>query len=60
MTLVEADLKCLYIDVGTNGRVGDGGVWAEPGMGRQHTVPPPEELPGPLSLMLLCRMKASI
>ncbi|MGH0119865.1 UNVERIFIED_CONTAM: hypothetical protein FKN15_059246 [Acipenser sinensis] len=27
MALVDADLKFLYVDVGTNGRVSDGGVW---------------------------------
>ncbi|MGH0146353.1 UNVERIFIED_CONTAM: hypothetical protein FKN15_007788 [Acipenser sinensis] len=27
MALVDADLKFLYADVGTNGRVSDGGVW---------------------------------
>jgi hypothetical protein len=27
MALVDADLKFIYVDVGTNGRVSDGGVW---------------------------------
>ncbi|KAK6470744.1 protein ALP1-like, partial [Huso huso] len=27
MALVDADLKFLYVDIGTNGRVSDGGVW---------------------------------
>ncbi|CAB1340548.1 unnamed protein product [Coregonus sp. 'balchen'] len=27
MSLVDADLKLVYVDVGTNGRVSDDGVW---------------------------------
>ncbi|GBM48008.1 hypothetical protein AVEN_34344-1 [Araneus ventricosus] len=29
MALVGADLKFLFVDVGTNGRISDGGVWAK-------------------------------
>jgi hypothetical protein len=29
MALVDADLKFTYIDLGTNGRISDGGVWAK-------------------------------
>ncbi|KFM78999.1 hypothetical protein X975_00232, partial [Stegodyphus mimosarum] len=29
LALVDADLKFLYVDIGTNGRVSDGGVWAK-------------------------------
>lgn len=34
MALADADLKFIYIDVGTNGRVSDGGVWAKCGLSR--------------------------
>lgn len=27
MGVVDADLKFIYVDVGTNGRISDGGVW---------------------------------
>ncbi len=27
MAIVDADYKFIYIDVGTNGRISDGGVW---------------------------------
>lgn len=51
MALADADLKFIYIDVGTNGRVSDGGVWAKCGLSRalEHDtlhIPPPKELPG--------------
>lgn len=51
MALVDADLKFIYIDVGTNGRVSDGGVWAKCGLSRALedntlNIPPPEDLPG--------------
>lgn len=28
MAVVDADLKFIYVDVGTNGRISDGGIWA--------------------------------
>lgn len=51
MALADADLKFIYIDVGTNGRVSDGGVWAKCGLRRALEddtlhVPAPKPLPG--------------
>lgn len=51
MALADADLKFIYIDVGTNGRVSDGGVWAKCGLSRalednKLNIPPPKALPG--------------
>ena len=39
MALVDADLKFIYIDVGTNGRVSDGGVWAKLRMRVEDVLP---------------------
>ena len=51
MALADADLKFIYIDVGTNGRISDGGVWAKCGLSQaleENTLrrPPPTGLPG--------------
>lgn len=51
MALVDADLKFLYIDVGTNGRVSDGGVWGKCGlnsalMNNSVNLPAQKTLPG--------------
>ncbi|KAJ8353296.1 hypothetical protein SKAU_G00208630 [Synaphobranchus kaupii] len=51
MALVDADLQFVYVDVGTNGRVSDGGVWnkttlCQALMGNKLHIPPPSPLPG--------------
>ena len=51
MALVDADLRFLYIDVGTNGKVSDGGVWNKCGLkaaleNNTLNLPAPEPLPG--------------
>ncbi|KAL2102135.1 hypothetical protein ACEWY4_001303 [Coilia grayii] len=51
LALADADLTFIYIDVGTNGRVSDGGVWAKCGLSQaleqnKLNIPPPKELPG--------------
>lgn len=51
LALVDAQLKFRYVDVGTNGRISDGGVWAKSelkkAMDRNDlNIPTPENLPG--------------
>ncbi|MGH0132709.1 UNVERIFIED_CONTAM: hypothetical protein FKN15_008191 [Acipenser sinensis] len=51
MALVDAELKFSYVDVGTNGRMSDSGVWAKCGLSsalesNELNLPPPECLPG--------------
>lgn len=51
LALADADLKFTYIDVGTNGRVSDGGIWAKSGLCKaleenSVNMPPPKQLPG--------------
>lgn len=50
LALVDADYKFISIDVGTNGRVSDGGVYRESNLGRAINantlnIPPPKPLP---------------
>lgn len=50
MALVDADLQFIYVDVGTNGRVSDGGVWKKTTlcqalMENKLHIPPPSPLP---------------
>lgn len=50
MALVGANHKFLYVDVGTNGKVSDGGVWDKCSLktdleNNSLQVPPPEQLP---------------
>ena len=37
LALCDFDYKFIYIDVGTNGRVADGGVFRKSSLGRAHT-----------------------
>jgi DDE superfamily endonuclease len=51
LALVDAKYRFLYIDVGTNGRVSDGGVFRESDLSKALKegtlgVPPPKPLPG--------------
>lgn len=50
MALVDADYKFLYVDVGTNGRASDAGVWHKCSLhqaieGNTLCIPPPTVLP---------------
>lgn len=50
MALVDADLQFIYVDVGTNGRVSDGGVWNKSTLcqalkNNTLQMPPPSPLP---------------
>ncbi|KAE8743226.1 hypothetical protein FOCC_FOCC011161 [Frankliniella occidentalis] len=50
LAIVDAQLRFLYIDVGTNGRVGDKGVWNKSDIRRcldekRLKIPPPAKLP---------------
>lgn len=54
LALVDADYKFVYVDVGTNGRVSDGGVFAQSSLNRalndnSLNIPGPTELPGDAS-----------
>ena len=49
LAIAGPDYECLYADIGTNGRISDGGVWNKCGMAKaiesnQITLPPPEQL----------------
>lgn len=51
MALVDAQLRFVYVDAGTNGRVSDGGVWGKSRLKAvlEHgdlNLPPPKPLPG--------------
>lgn len=51
MAIVDADLKFLYVDMGTNGRMNDAGVWAKCQMSNvlsngDLNLPLPQLLPG--------------
>jgi hypothetical protein len=50
MALVDGDIKCIYADAGTNGRVSDGGVWAKTELKKRidtnsMNIPAPASLP---------------
>jgi len=51
LALVDAQLRFIYVDVGTNGRVSDSGVWNKCSL-KNHLdrnalhIPPPAPLPG--------------
>lgn len=51
LALVDAQLRFIYVDVGTNGRVSDSGVWNKCSL-KHHldkgtlNIPPPAPLPG--------------
>ena len=50
MAVVGPDYECLYADVGTNGRVSDGGVWNKCSLSQSIedgviSLPPPKRLP---------------
>jgi len=50
LALVDAHLRFIYADVGTNGRVSDGGVWNKCSLKHkldsgQLNLPPPSNLP---------------
>ncbi|GFW79609.1 protein ALP1-like [Trichonephila clavipes] len=54
LALVDANLKFLYVDVGTNGRVSDGGVWGKSKLRQAITngdinIPEAAALPGSAS-----------
>ncbi|GFV81026.1 protein ALP1-like [Trichonephila clavipes] len=54
LALVDANLKILYVDVGTNGRVSDGGVWGKSKLWQAITngdvnIPEAAALPGSAS-----------
>ncbi|KAJ8043858.1 Protein ALP1-like [Holothuria leucospilota] len=51
MALVDSDYKFLYVDVGANGRISDGGVFKECSLEqalerRSANIPPPTPFPG--------------
>ena len=51
LALVDADLRFIYVDVGTNGRISDGGVWSKSNPIKALDlgildIPPPQNLPG--------------
>lgn len=51
LAIVDAGLRFIYVDVGTNGRVGDKGVWNKCSMKKyleenSMSIPPPCPLPG--------------
>lgn len=51
LALVDADLKFIYVDVGTNGRISDGGVWSKSTLKQAFdsgllNIPSPDYLPG--------------
>ena len=51
LAIVDASLRFIYVDLGTNGRVGDKGVWNKSTMktcldNRSLKIPPPCTLPG--------------
>lgn len=50
MAIVDANLNFIFVDVGTNGRIGDAGVWNKSDLKRAFdqqllNLPPPERLP---------------
>ena len=59
MAVAGPDYECLYADVGTNGRVSDGGVWNKCSLlqslaDKTLSVPPPRPLPyGKMEMPLL-------
>ena len=51
LALVDADLKFRFVDVGTNGRISDGGVWSKSALKKAIEVntlniPDTQQLPG--------------
>ena len=51
MAVAGPDYECIYVDVGTNGRVSDGGVWNKCSLSQAIedgtiSLPPPKCLPG--------------
>lgn len=51
MAVVDANLRFIYIDIGTNGRISDFGVWNKCSLksrldSRQLRLPAPSSLPG--------------
>lgn len=51
LAVVDANYKFLYIDIGCNGRVSDGGVFQQSSLftaleNNSLNIPPPEPLPG--------------
>ncbi|GFX33998.1 protein ALP1-like [Trichonephila clavipes] len=65
LALVHANLKFLYVDVGTNGRVSDGGVWGKSKLRQAITngdmnIPEAAALPGSASKLPLWLMMTNI
>ena len=53
LALLDADYKFLYVDIGCNGRISDGGVFKNSSLGialemKPLNLPSPEPLPGRL------------
>ena len=62
MAVVDADLIFRYIDIGTNGRISDGGVWnkcslCEAITGNELNLPDTESLSSKYIDLLLCLLQ---
>ena len=59
LAIVDADYKFLYVDVGCNGRVSDGGVFKNSAIyaaleSNSLNIPPPKPMPGQCQALPLC------